>query len=174
VSVNISGLHLMGGEVVTELAALLDGTTFDRSRLRVELTESFLLDDPEVAAARLDEIRALGAQIVIDDFGTGYSSLTYLHALPIDGLKLDRSFVSRLGSDENDETIVHLVNDLALGLHLDLVAEGVETQEQRLSLLDHGYRKGQGYLWSKPVPIGALWPLLQQNDELSRQVRSAG
>lgn len=163
VSVNISGLHLIGGEVATELAALLAHTTFDRSRLRVELTESFLLDDPELAAARLDEIRDLGAQIVIDDFGTGFSSLTYLHALPIDGLKLDRSFVSRLGLADNDETIVHLVNDLAVGLHLDLVAEGVETEEQRRSLEAHGYRKGQGYLWSRPVPIRELWALLHDD-----------
>ncbi|MFN8052416.1 MAG: EAL domain-containing protein [Acidimicrobiales bacterium] len=163
VSVNISGLHLIGGEVVAELRSLLEGTTFDRSKLRVELTESFLLSDPDLAARRLGEIRDLGAKIVIDDFGTGYSSLTYLHALPIDGLKLDRSFVSRLGVDESDETIVRLVNDLAVGLHLDLVAEGVETAEQHRTLLGHGYPLGQGYLWSRPVPIRELWPLLEQN-----------
>ena len=180
VSVNISGLHLIGGEVASELEHMLDGTTFDRSRLRVELTESFLLSDPDMAARRLAEIRDLGAKIVIDDFGTGYSSLTYLHALPIDGLKLDRSFVSRLGIDESDETIVRLVNDLASGLHLDLVAEGVETVEQHQTLLGHGYPKGQGYLWSRPVPLRELWAILEQNRidtaervEASRRTASA-
>lgn len=162
VSVNISGVHLLSGEVATQLAArLAERPDVDPSLLRIELTESELVTDPELAAERLTEIRRLGARAVIDDFGTGYSSLTYLHALPIDGIKLDRSFVERLDVDGADQTIVRMVTDLADGLGLDLVAEGVETAAQRDALLAHRYPKGQGYRWSRPVPLDRLWSLIE-------------
>jgi diguanylate cyclase (GGDEF)-like protein/PAS domain S-box-containing protein len=165
VAFNLSGLHLVAGTAAVDLWSTLAARHIDTSRLHVEITESFLLREPELAAARLFDLRTLGAKIFIDDFGTGYSSLTYLHELPIDGLKLDRSFVNRLTESEGsaDDAIVRIVGDLADALRLEMVAEGVETTVQEQALLRHGYKLGQGYLWSRPVPIRELWPIVEQN-----------
>ena len=169
VSVNLSGLHLMGGEVANELAPMLAAGSFDPTRLKVELTESVLLSDPDLACDRLAEIRALGPSIYIDDFGTGFSSLTYLHRLPIDGLKLDRSFVSGIGAPGADDTIVRLVHDLATGLGLAVIAEGIETEQERYGLEQYGYRSAQGYLWAKPMPINELWAAIEDNRSATQQ-----
>jgi EAL domain-containing protein (putative c-di-GMP-specific phosphodiesterase class I) len=117
------------------------------------VTESVLVDEGPAATHLLSELRAMGIRLAIDDFGTGYSSLLYLRRLRVDALKIDRSFVDGLGHDNEDDTIVRTIINLAESLGLGLVAEGVETEQQRqLGLLnDYGCPYAQGYLFSKPL-----------------------
>jgi EAL domain-containing protein (putative c-di-GMP-specific phosphodiesterase class I) len=124
--------------------------------LNIEITETVLLDDVEQAVRTLDALKDIGVQLSIDDFGTGYSSLTYLRRFPIDIVKIDQSFVRKLGTDSRDASIVNAVILLASGLSLDVVAEGVETTEQldALAAMSCGY--AQGYLFSKPRPVAEL------------------
>ncbi len=128
--------------------------------LALELTESALMEESELVAANLRDLKALGVGLVLDDFGTGYSSLAYLRRFPIDAIKIDRRFVSGLGHDDDDTTIVEAIIRMAAGLRLDVVAEGIETAEQ-LAILDAmGCRSGQGFLFSKAVPAANAAELL--------------
>lgn len=147
-TVNISGRHIVGGDVVADVRGALAATGAPADLLTLEITESFLLGDPEVSIAVLEQLRALGPQLLVDDFGTGYSSLTYLQQLPVSGIKLDQSFVSPLEDPGADTSIVRTVAELARSLGLSLVAEGVETQTQLERLISLGYYYGQGWLWS--------------------------
>ena len=163
ISVNISGLHLIVGTVLADLDAALQGRHFPAERMQIELTESFLLGDPELAIKRLNELRDRGPGIVIDDFGTGFSSLAYLQRLPITGMKLDKSFVDPLIELDAPTTIVDAVSDLGRGLGLSVVAEGIEHAHQAELLADSGYEFGQGYLWHKPMPIAEFLALINQS-----------
>lgn len=160
VSCNVSGLHLMSGTLVGELAALIGPVEWDRSLLHLEVTESVLVDD-DLAIRLLASVRALGARVWLDDFGTGFSSLTYLNRLPIDGLKLDRSFVNPDVPNARTEELVRIVGDLARTFQLDAIAEGVETPEQRQMVRERGFGSGQGWLWHRAKPIGQWWPILE-------------
>ena len=113
---------------------------------------AWLVEQGQLTLQRLDELKRLGVRLAIDDFGTGYSSLSYLSHLPVDVLKLDRSFVGSLGLDERADSIVRAIIMLAHGLLIDVVAEGIETEEQQELLRRFGYSRGQGYLYSRPVP----------------------
>jgi EAL domain-containing protein (putative c-di-GMP-specific phosphodiesterase class I) len=126
----------------------------------LEITETALMDSPGEAAELLRNLRKYGIKVYLDVFGTGYSSLSHLHTLPVDALKIDRSFVDGLGSDPDDSAIVEAVIRMAQTLDLDVVAEGVETQEQLAQLERLSCRLAQGYLFSRPLPASELWRLL--------------
>ncbi|MBI1855330.1 MAG: EAL domain-containing protein, partial [Chloroflexi bacterium] len=138
-------------DLVQKVAGVRQKTGLDASSLKLELTETMIVEDAESTAAMLSKLRALGVQVQIDDFGTGYSSLGYLHTLPIDTLKIDRTFISRIGNDGSGSEIVRTILALAHDLGMKVVAEGVETEEQlsNLKLMECEY--GQGYLFAKPI-----------------------
>ena len=156
ISVNISGLHLASGELVDDVAAaarVLDGGLH---RLGIEITESSLVRDEPAARRTLAELREMGVAISLDDFGTGYSSLSYLRELPIDVLKIDRSFIAQMHESEMDDAIVASVVDLARACGLRVVAEGVETDAQAARVGVIGCHLAQGFLYSRPVPFDQL------------------
>ncbi len=156
VSVNLSGRQLAQRDIADVVARSLAGSRADPSRLVLEITETVLLDDVEQAARTLGALKDIGVSLSMDDFGTGYSSLTYLRRFPIDVVKIDRSFVSKLGTDSRDASIVKTVILLANGLELGVVAEGVETEDQLEALTAMGCRYAQGYYFSRPQPVKAL------------------
>jgi diguanylate cyclase (GGDEF)-like protein len=159
VSVNLSARQFAQPELADEIAALLDEMGLDPSGLELEITESVLMDQSERGLEALTRLRALGVRLVLDDFGTGYSSLSYLKHLPLDTIKIDRSFVS--GIDEPaDRSIVEAVVALAHGLGIGVVAEGIETEAQRAILRSLGCDLGQGYLFSPALPADAARDLL--------------
>jgi len=137
---------------------MLARTGLDARRLLTEITEGSLLDDPARARATLGRLQDAGIGAALDDFGTGYSSLSYLHSFPLRMLKIDRSFVVELGSDGtgNSSPIMGAILALAHALGMDVVAEGIETEEQRAALIALGCEYGQGYLLGRPAPI-AHW-----------------
>jgi EAL domain-containing protein (putative c-di-GMP-specific phosphodiesterase class I) len=130
--------------------------------LKLELTESMLLESIEETIATMSLLKKLGVLFSLDDFGTGYSSLQYLKRLPLDQLKIDQSFVRDIVADESDRAIVRTIIAMARSLDLDVIAEGVETEDQLKQLLGKGCMNFQGYLFSKPVPIEQFEALLKQ------------
>lgn len=130
---------------------ILQDTNLDRTYLEVEITESLLFDDIDKAIALLWELKRRGISIALDDFGTGYSSLSYLQKLPIDTLKIDRSFVTNIASNPDDAAISKAIVALAQSLELKITAEGVETKEQLNYLQNQGCHEVQGYYFSKPL-----------------------
>jgi diguanylate cyclase (GGDEF)-like protein len=120
-------------------------------KLRVEVTERAMIANFELAAAGLEHLRSRGVKVLLDDFGTGYSSLSYVHRLPVDALKIDQSFVARLGEDKRSESLIRMITALADSLSLDVIAEGIETEHQRDLLKSFNVEFGQGYLFGKPV-----------------------
>jgi predicted signal transduction protein with EAL and GGDEF domain len=153
VSVNFSGRQLAQRNIAETVARSLGESLADPSGLTIEITETILLDDVDQAVRTLGALKDIGVRLSIDDFGTGYSSLTYLRRFPIDIVKVDQSFVSKLGTDSRDASIVKAVILLAEGLSLDVVAEGVETREQLDSLAEMSCDYAQGYYFSKPKPV---------------------
>jgi len=154
-SVNLSARQLSREELPTIVEETLAASHLDPSLLSLEITES-TLTDTDVAVRALERLKRLGVTLVVDDFGTGYSSLVYLRRLPVDVVKIDKSFVSGLGRSDEDTAIVAAVTRLAGALGLETIAEGVETQAQRAALLDLGCTFGQGYLWLPPAPASAF------------------
>jgi diguanylate cyclase (GGDEF)-like protein/PAS domain S-box-containing protein len=159
VSVNVSGRQLRHPELVKDVGRVLQETGLEPGSLGLEITESVLVEDELSTLATLRELKCLGIKLMIDDFGTGYSSLSYLKRLPADFLKIDRSFIERLGEDPKDEGIVSAVIELARVLGMEAIAEGVENAEQAAHLRELGCHFAQGNLFSKPLPaegVGAL------------------
>jgi diguanylate cyclase (GGDEF)-like protein len=156
VSVNVAVSQLQGGEFAREVADVLNRTGLPSHLLCLEITESSLMRSDQRRAEGLAALRALGVHLAIDDFGTGYSSLAYLHSLPVNELKIDRSFINRLGSDTRDRHLVQAIIGMASALGLTVVAEGVETEEQLLYLSERGCDLAQGYLFSMPQPLDAF------------------
>jgi EAL domain-containing protein (putative c-di-GMP-specific phosphodiesterase class I) len=156
VSVNISSMGFGQPDIVHQVASALQETGLDPHSLRLEITESVAMADAERARTILIELRALGVRISLDDFGTGYSSLSYLQRFPVDTLKIDRSFVA--GIDRNDECceIIRTILNLARTLGLDVIAEGTETSAQVDYLEGLDCRFGQGYFFSRPLPLEEL------------------
>jgi diguanylate cyclase (GGDEF)-like protein/PAS domain S-box-containing protein len=154
-AVNLSPRQLEDPEIVKEIARVLEQAGHSGFRLKLEITEGALINNPEVAATQLAAIRALGVQICIDDFGTGHSSLAYLHRFPIDVLKIDRFFIGRMAEQRRDLELVRGIVGLCHNLGVDVVAEGVETAEQAKILSDIGCEYGQGYLFGRPMSAGA-------------------
>ena len=161
ISVNVSARQFRHPRFVE---SVLDATAClgDRAHLlTLELTESMMLDDVEETVGRMHQLRARGIRFSLDDFGTGYSSLSYLTQLPLHQLKIDRSFVRNLGLRPTDDAIVQTIIGMAGNLELGVIAEGVETEEQRQLLFDYGCRFFQGYLLGRPMPVLALRALLE-------------
>jgi diguanylate cyclase (GGDEF)-like protein len=150
-SVNLSARQFQHRDLAREVARITDLAGLDRRRLKLELTESTIMHDPEAAVTTLETLKDLGIRLAIDDFGTGYSSLSYLKRFPIHTLKIDRSFVSGLGRDDRDEAIVGGVVTLARALGLSVTAEGIETAVQERLLRELGCDAGQGYLFARPL-----------------------
>jgi len=160
-AVNTSALELRADDFLENLRAILEETKVEPHRLELELTESVLMRDAESAGFLLQAIADLGVQLAIDDFGTGYSSLSYLSRLPINTLKIDQSFVSRMIGNPDDANIVCAVISMGKSLRKRVIAEGVETPEQHACLMDLHCDEGQGYYFGRPVPAEAFATLLR-------------
>jgi diguanylate cyclase (GGDEF)-like protein len=159
VSVNVSALQF-NQAFINRVSEVLAATGLRPMRLQLELTEGIMMDDTDTTIRALYRLKDLGVQLSIDDFGTGYSSLSYLSRFPLTELKIDRSFVIDFDKSENDSSLVIAIIAMARSLKLQLVAEGVETHEQYHFLRNHGASVIQGYLFSKPVPLEELKPVL--------------
>jgi diguanylate cyclase (GGDEF)-like protein/PAS domain S-box-containing protein len=162
-SVNLSAKQFSQHDVPGRLRRILDETGVDPRRLKLEITESVLIEHSGAVRATLDEIRGWGVELHIDDFGTGYSSLSYLDRFPIDVVKIDRSLVARIGPAGEGGEIVHTVISLAQNLGMTVVAEGVETAAQLRQLRKLGCDSAQGFLFSRPVSAGGTQELLRTN-----------
>ena len=160
VSVNLSCKHFMQTDVVQQIDQILQETGLDAQSLKLEITESLIMENPETAVAILMQLRVKDIQVGIDDFGTGYSSLSYLHRFPINTLKIDRSFVNGMGVDKKTSELVQTVMTLAHNLGVDVIAEGVETMEQLTQLKSLECEYGQGYYFSNPLDRSAAEGLL--------------
>jgi len=163
-AVNVSARQFLQENFVAEVQVVIRHHAIEPSRLKLELTESMLLDNIEDTIATMNELKTLGVQFSLDDFGTGYSSLQYLKRLPLDQLKIDQSFVRDLVTDSSDRAIVRTIIAMAHSLNLTVIAEGVETEEQRQLLRDNGCTHYQGYLFGKPVPPEQCVALLKRVD----------
>ena len=161
-SVNVSSRQFKQKNFVTQLQTVVHQYGIDPHKLKLEITESMLLEDIGDVIANIGILQSDGISFSLDDFGTGYSSLQYLQRLPLDQLKIDLSFVRHIESSISDQTIVATIIAMANSLNLHVIAEGVETEKQRNILLDKGCKHYQGYLFSKPVPITEFEALLQQ------------
>ena len=162
-AVNVSALQFAQIDFVDKVQSALQATGANPARLKLELTESMLVRDVSAVIAKMKQIKALGVSFSLDDFGTGYSSLSYLKLLPLDQLKIDRSFVRDLLTDPNDAAIAHAVIALGHSLGLKVIAEGVETPEQRDMLANLHCDAFQGYLFGKPTPAAFLTASIRQN-----------
>ena len=155
-AVNVSPRQFRHPDFVDQVISVLEDTGANPLNLKIELTESLLVDEVEVTVAKMSALKALGVGFALDDFGTGYSSLAYLKRLPLDQLKIDQSFVHDVLSDPNDAVIARTIIALGQSLGLDVIAEGVETEPQRDFLARHGCSAYQGYLFGRPMPESAL------------------
>ena len=144
-----------------QVVSALDTTHLDPEGLVLELTESTLMEKPDRVALLLERIRLLGVRLAIDDFGTGFSSLSYLSRMKVDILKIDRSFIHNLNQDPTDTALVKAIIDIARALQLEVVAEGVEEQQQREFLTERGCQTLQGFLFARPMPEAELLKYLQ-------------
>ncbi len=162
VAVNLSARQFQQRNLIDKVAQALAETGLDPHCLQLEITEGVAMQDVDYTIAVLRDLRAMGVQIAIDDFGTGYSSLSYLKRLPIDVVKIDRSFVQDLTVDESDAAIATTVIAIAHNLGLRVIAEGVETEEQLAFLRERRCDEMQGFLFSRPVPSEQLRKILAQ------------
>ncbi|WP_052334299.1 sensor domain-containing protein [Kamptonema formosum] len=167
INVNLSSLQIAAPNLVEHIDNILLETGLDVSCLKLEITESALMENAAAATEVLEELRARNIHLCVDDFGTGYSSLSYLQKLPVSTLKIDRSFVSMLGADSDSSEIVRAIVMLAHQLKMDVVAEGVETEEQLLQLVSLECDCGQGYFFAKPLDRQAAEALLASNPQFS-------
>jgi EAL domain-containing protein (putative c-di-GMP-specific phosphodiesterase class I) len=163
VSVNVVAQQIQRGNLVNDIDNLLQLYGISPKSLELEITESSLLDDAQVVQQVLQQIKTRNISIALDDFGTGYSSLSYLGQYPIDVLKIDRSFVSKIGNTQHQEAIVKAILAMGHALNMTVVAEGVETQMQADFLTMEGCDQLQGYLLSKPLSAEDATQYLQQH-----------
>lgn len=160
ISVNVSAAQLADLSEIDRFAGIIQAAGADPGQIKLEITESLMAADPDHAAEALGRLKDLGVSLAIDDFGTGYSSLSYLHRFPMDTLKIDRSFVSRMNHDMSSRLLVRTIVDLAADLGLDTVAEGVESPDEYDELAALGCGYGQGFLMARPMPSGELRAML--------------
>ena len=161
VSVNVSAWQLQRPEIVDDVRNALEASGLEPESLMLEITESMMMKNMELAVARLTDLRGIGVMIALDDFGTGYSSLNHIRLLPINMLKIDKSFISQLHNNKDEETLTTTILELARALNLVPIAEGVENPEQLAKLAELGCVYAQGYLFSPPVPLEALTEMLE-------------
>jgi len=155
-SVNVSARQLLHPHFVKQVLAALGQSGASPDRLKLELTESLLVDNVDDTIVKMSALKAKGIRFSLDDFGTGYSSLSYLKRLPLDQLKIDQSFVRDILTDPNDAAIANTIVTLAQSLGLGVIAEGVETEAQRERLADYGCYAYQGYLFGRPLTAAQL------------------
>jgi diguanylate cyclase (GGDEF)-like protein/PAS domain S-box-containing protein len=168
ISVNLSARQIQQENLVAEVSRVLRETGLDPERLKLEITESVMMSDSEATLGKLHALKALGVKLAVDDFGTGYSSMAYLSTLPIDTLKIDRSFVNKIGAHPESEAIVRTIVSLAKVLNLQVTSEGIETTEQQTYLQDLACDWGQGYLFAHPLTEGEVSKMLDKaRDELT-------
>jgi EAL domain-containing protein (putative c-di-GMP-specific phosphodiesterase class I) len=167
---NISGVQLRNPTIGLRILAILGETGFNPRRLELEITETALIDNITVTQDVTNKLRQAGVRIALDDFGTGYATLSQLLSLKLDRIKIDASFVDRLGIDKESTTIVRAVLGLAKGFELETTAEGVENDEQLALLRADGCLEGQGYLFSKAVPANEVQGLLENQEPNSKAV----
>jgi EAL domain-containing protein (putative c-di-GMP-specific phosphodiesterase class I) len=160
VSVNLSPAEFKRGNLISRVQQALDESRIAPSRVEFEITEGVMLEDAVGALEVMHKLKRLGVRIAMDDFGTGYSSLSYLRTFPFDGLKIDRSFLTRLGESEDDQTIVQAIVGLGKALSLTVTAEGIETAEHLALLKAVACEEGQGYFLSRPLEAEAFDVLL--------------
>jgi diguanylate cyclase (GGDEF)-like protein len=156
VAVNLSAVQVMTQDLPLLIERVLAATGLPAARLEVEITESVLLNETEATLAQLHGLNRLGVRIALDDFGTGYSSMAYLRRFPFDKLKIDRCFVKALTTEPDARVIVHAIIDMATGLHMKTLAEGVEREAEMAALLEEGCEEVQGYLVSRPLQVDAV------------------
>jgi len=161
VTVNLSGKQFMQADLVERVEEILGSTGIRSGSLRLEMTESTIMEQAEEAVEKLMALRRLGVKLYIDDFGTGYSSLSYLHRLPVDALKIDRSFISEMDSEAERAEIVGTIVTLARTLRMDVAAEGIETAEQVTRLRALACHYGQGFFFSEPLGSSAAGGLIE-------------
>ncbi|MCQ4314176.1 EAL domain-containing protein [Pseudomonas stutzeri] len=171
-AVNLSTVQLHHAELPLMVSNLLSTHRLPPETLELEVTETGLMEDIGAATRNLHSLRRSGALIAIDDFGTGYSSLSYLKSLPLDKIKIDKSFVRDMALGDGDTTIVSAIIQLGKSLGMLVIAEGVETAEQERYLVDEGCNEGQGYFYSKPLPAPELTALLRQSLRFERRLNS--
>jgi EAL domain-containing protein (putative c-di-GMP-specific phosphodiesterase class I) len=159
-AVNVSARQFRQPDFVGQVRKAMESFSINPSRLKLELTESLVLDHVDDAIIKMQELGNIGVRFSMDDFGTGYSSLSYLTQLPLEQLKIDHSFVRNIGVKPSDALIVQAIISMARSLGVDVIAEGVETEDQRSFLAQHGCVLCQGYLFSKPVPLDEFERLL--------------
>jgi diguanylate cyclase (GGDEF)-like protein len=161
-AINISGRQVSDLDLLDQIKAAINEHNIDARHLSIELTESILIKRLDTVSVLLNELRSMGVTVSIDDFGTGFSSLVYLKKLPIDELKIDRSFVSELENNTDDQAIVQAILGLAKNLNINIIAEGIETPQQQDFLTMHGCHYGQGYLYQRPVPLSEFITVAQR------------
>lgn len=162
-SINISASHFIKGQLVSYITQMLQRHNLPTSAIRIELTESAFISEPDIAIEQMTRLKKLGIQLSLDDFGTGYSSLSYLKSFPIDVIKIDRSFISNIGSERADEAIIETIIILAENLGMSCVAEGAETKEQITFLVSRNCHFIQGYFYSKALPNVDILSMLEEN-----------
>ena len=161
ISVNLSCRQFLQLDLVDQVERVLLDSGLDPRCMKMEITESAIMEQVESATSALSQLKSLGIKLSMDDFGKGYSSLSYLHQFPFDTLKIDRSFIGCIGESGEHTEIVRTIVSLAKILGLDVVAEGVETESQLFQLTDLGCHYGQGYSFSRPLSAEAAGALLQ-------------
>jgi EAL domain-containing protein (putative c-di-GMP-specific phosphodiesterase class I) len=159
-SVNVSPIQINDRNLPQRFGQILSNIGVDPHAIKVELTESVLIDNPQLALTFIREVKRLGMKVAVDDFGTGYSSLSYLHLFPIDILKIDHTFVASMFKDLRSREIVNAIIALSKNLNIDIIAEGVETKELEMVLNELECRYAQGFLYSKPLPYDQAMKLL--------------
>lgn len=160
-SVNISYRQFMDKNMTTVIRDIIEEAGVDPSKLDLEITESIAIDDLYTTIASIQELKGVGVNFSLDDFGTGYSSMNYLKSLPVNNIKLDKTFIDTILENPNNQKTIKNVIDLALILEIDVIAEGVETPEQEEFLIETNCHKAQGYLYSQPLPINEVKMLLK-------------
>ncbi len=173
IAVNLSAVILSRDGVVEEIRAMLEETQLSPDRLEIEITESVLLIHTDTVAATLHALNEMGVCLALDDFGTGYSSLTYLRRLPVQKVKIDRSFVSNVDKDPDDAVITRAIVSLGHSLGLCVVAEGVEHRDQWRFLRDEGCDHAQGYHFARPLSVEDCESYLEQANDSARTMRSS-
>lgn len=168
INVNLSGKQFTQPDMLEMIESILQTSGLPARSLCIEITESVIMGNIEQARQILQKIQALGVWIEIDDFGTGFSSLTYLFQLPVNTLKIDHSFVRNLGKDNRTTEVVRAIVTLAHHMEIDVVAEGVETQQQQRLLLDMGCDQCQGFYHALPMDLEAVEAYLSERSPLPR------
>jgi EAL domain-containing protein (putative c-di-GMP-specific phosphodiesterase class I) len=173
VSVNVAAKQLQRDRIIDDVYGALSGSGFTAEKLVLELTESALMHDVAITVTRLELLKAIGVRLAIDDFGTGFSSLAQLKRFPIDILKIDRSFISDAAETYKSAAIVQTFVQLGKALGLEIVAEGIETDDQRVRLASANVDTGQGFLFARPLGVEGVDRMLAEPDFQSRMAKSA-